>query len=125
MLLRRLVAPLLCGYCSFLIGLIKLSYTILIFVYDVPVNSTCQGQLPQMSSVRKENVKSGLKAIAPLSVKTLVDQVVDAIVEATALGVFLPGDRIVEAEIARSLNVSRIPVREALRLLESQGVVVS
>ena len=78
-----------------------------------------------MSSVRKENVKSGLKAIAPLSVKTLVDQVVDAIVEATALGVFLPGDRIVEAEIARSLNVSRIPVREALRLLESQGVVVS
>jgi DNA-binding GntR family transcriptional regulator len=125
MLLRRLVAPLLCGYCSFLIGLIKLSYTILIFVYDVPVNSTCQGQLPQMSSVRKENVKSGLKAIAPLSVKTLVDQVVNAIVEATALGVFLPGDRIVEAEIARSLNVSRIPVREALRLLESQGVVVS
>ena len=73
-----------------------------------------------MSSVRKENVKSGLKAIAPLSVKTLVDQVVDAIVEATALGVLLPGDRIVEAEIARSLNVSRIPVREALRLLKQR-----
>jgi DNA-binding GntR family transcriptional regulator len=57
--------------------------------------------------------------------KSLVEQVVDAIVEAAAKGVFLPGDRLVEAELARSLNVSRIPVREALRLLESQGVVVS
>ncbi|QIE57811.1 GntR family transcriptional regulator [Pikeienuella piscinae] len=54
-----------------------------------------------------------------------MDQVVDAIVEATATGVFLPGDRIVEAEIARSLNVSRVPVREALRILESQGIVVN
>jgi DNA-binding GntR family transcriptional regulator len=52
-------------------------------------------------------------------------QVVDAIVEATATGVFLPGDRIVEAEVARALNVSRIPVREALRILESQGIVVN
>ncbi len=68
---------------------------------------------------------SKLATLAPLSAKTLVDQVVDAIVEATAKGIFLPGDRIVEAEVARSLNVSRIPVREALRLLESQGVVVS
>lgn len=78
-----------------------------------------------MSPVREKRIKSGLNGLVPLSAKTLVDQVVDAIVEATAQGVFLPGDRIVEAEIARALNVSRIPVREALRLLESQGVVVS
>jgi DNA-binding GntR family transcriptional regulator len=37
----------------------------------------------------------------------------------------MPGDRIVEADVARRLNVSRVPVREALRLLESQGIVVS
>lgn len=61
----------------------------------------------------------------PIRSKSLVEEIVDAIVEATATGVFLPGDRIVEAEVARALNVSRIPVREALRLLESQGVVVS
>lgn len=66
-----------------------------------------------------------LPRLVPLAARTLVDQVVEAIVEATARGVFLPGDRIVEAEVARSLNVSRIPVREALRLLESQSVVVS
>lgn len=66
-----------------------------------------------------------LSGLTPLVARSLVDQVVDAIVEAAAKGIFLPGDRIVEAEVARSLNVSRIPVREALRLLESQGVVVS
>ncbi|WP_436644483.1 GntR family transcriptional regulator [Microbaculum sp. FT89] len=69
--------------------------------------------------------KSGVRKLAPLHAKTLVDQVVDAIVEATATGVFLPGDRVVEAEVARSLNVSRVPVREALRILESQGIVVN
>lgn len=69
--------------------------------------------------------KDGLKKLLPLQVKTLVDQVVDAIVEATATGVFLPGDRIVEAEVARAFNVSRVPVREALRILESQGIVVN
>ncbi len=69
--------------------------------------------------------KGRLAGLSPLVARSLVEQVVDAIVEAAAKGAFLPGDRLVEAELARSLNVSRIPVREALRLLESQGVVVS
>jgi len=61
----------------------------------------------------------------PARRRTLVDQVVEAIVAAAARGVILPGDRIVETEIAQELSVSRVPVREALRLLESQGLVVS
>jgi DNA-binding GntR family transcriptional regulator len=61
----------------------------------------------------------------PAQRRTLVEVVVDAIVAAAARGVILPGDRIVEADIARELSVSRVPVREALRLLESQGLVVS
>lgn len=77
------------------------------------------------TDVRERPANGRLDGLAPLAAKSLVDQVVDAIVEASAKGIFLPGDRIVEAEVARSLNVSRIPVREALRLLESQGVVVS
>jgi DNA-binding GntR family transcriptional regulator len=56
---------------------------------------------------------------------TLVERAVDAIVAGAARGVILPGDRIVEADIARELRMSRVPVREALRLLESQGLVVS
>jgi DNA-binding GntR family transcriptional regulator len=33
------------------------------------------------------------------------------------------GARLVEAEIAKELNVSRVPIRKALRLLCSQGLV--
>lgn len=62
-------------------------------------------------------------ALAPIAPKMLAETVVEAIVEAAAKGHFLPGDRIVEADLARQLNVSRVPVREALRLLESQGIV--
>ena len=61
----------------------------------------------------------------PLRSVTLVEQTVDVIVKAAAEGRFRPGDRVVEAEVARELGVSRVPVREALRLLESQGIVVS
>lgn len=63
--------------------------------------------------------------LGPLAPRTLVDQVVDAIVRGAAEGHFLPGDRLVEAELARTLGISRVPVREALRLLESQGIVVN
>lgn len=62
-------------------------------------------------------------ALAPIAPKMLAETVVEAIVEAAAKGHFLPGDRIVEADLARQLQVSRVPVREALRLLESQGIV--
>ena len=55
----------------------------------------------------------------------MVEQAAEAIVAAAARGAFLPGDRLVEAEIARDLGISRVPVREALRLLESQGIVNS
>ena len=57
--------------------------------------------------------------------RTLVERVVDAIVEAAARGLILPGDRVVEAEVARELKISRVPVREAFRQLESQGIVIN
>ncbi|MCZ8546506.1 GntR family transcriptional regulator [Mesorhizobium qingshengii] len=60
-----------------------------------------------------------------LTTVVLVDQVVDSIVQAAAEGRFLPGDRLKEAEIGRELNVSRVPVREALLVLESHKLAVS
>ena len=63
--------------------------------------------------------------LAPVQPRTMVEQAAEAVVAAAARGAFLPGDRLVEAEIARDLGISRVPVREALRLLESQGIVVS
>jgi DNA-binding GntR family transcriptional regulator len=61
----------------------------------------------------------------PLQPQTLVDRIVEAIVSQAARGAILPGDRIVEADIARRLGVSRVPVREALRMLESSGIVLN
>jgi DNA-binding GntR family transcriptional regulator len=60
-----------------------------------------------------------------LQQRTLVHQVIDALVAGASEGLILPGDRIVEADLALQLGVSRVPVREALRVLESQGVVVN
>ena len=38
---------------------------------------------------------------------------------------FKPGDPILEQSIAEALNVSRTPIREALKVLDSEGYVVS
>lgn len=56
---------------------------------------------------------------------TLTDQVVETIIRAAADRKIPFGSRLVETDIARRLNVSRVPVREALRLLASQGIVVN
>lgn len=57
--------------------------------------------------------------------RTLVDHAVDAILSAAARGLILPGERMSEPDLAQHLGMSRVPIREALRLLESQGVVQS
>lgn len=50
--------------------------------------------------------------------------VADALREDILAGRLAPGQRIVQDEIADRLGVSRIPVREGLRMLESDGLVV-
>lgn len=65
------------------------------------------------------------QAFIKLQPRTLVHQVIDALVAGASEGLILPGDRIIEADLAEQLGVSRVPVREALRVLESQGVVVN
>jgi len=60
-----------------------------------------------------------------LQPRTLVHQVIDALVAGAAEGLILPGDRIIESDLAEQLGVSRVPVREALRVLESQGIVIN
>jgi len=82
-------------------------------------------QVRQRRSSAAQVAFEGGAQLRPLRPQTMVDLVIDAIVPAAAAGVILPGDRIVEADLARKLGVSRVPVREALRLLESQGIVIN
>jgi DNA-binding GntR family transcriptional regulator len=53
------------------------------------------------------------------------ERVKQAIRRAIALRTLLPGQQVPEVELAASLGVSRTPVREALRELEEQGLVVT
>jgi DNA-binding GntR family transcriptional regulator len=58
-----------------------------------------------------------------LEVRNLPDQLADHLVIMIAKGELKPGQRIFEKQICEAQKVSRIPVREALRLLQAQGVV--
>jgi DNA-binding GntR family transcriptional regulator len=51
------------------------------------------------------------------------DQVVAAIRRGIMLGRYVPGQRLIEADLTRDLGVSRGPVREALKRLAAEGVV--
>src|SRR2546430_12897986 len=54
---------------------------------------------------------------------TLRDHVVKILSAGILSGKYRPGDRLNESQIARELNISRIPVREALSQLQEQGLV--
>lgn len=58
-----------------------------------------------------------------LSRSLLADQVKDRLLERIVSGEYPPHSRIVETQVARELNTSQAPVREALRALEALGVV--
>jgi DNA-binding GntR family transcriptional regulator len=62
-------------------------------------------------------------AVTPLARPTAGDQVADAIRRQIWEGQVRSGDRLNQEDLAASLGVSRIPVREALMGLEREGVV--
>jgi DNA-binding GntR family transcriptional regulator len=56
---------------------------------------------------------------------TLRGQVTKVLRERILTGHYRPGERLNESKIARELNISRIPVREALSQLQEQGLVMN
>jgi DNA-binding GntR family transcriptional regulator len=56
---------------------------------------------------------------------SLRDRVYDDIREAILAGTLNPGDRIKERSVAAQMGVSTTPIKEALRRLEQEGLVVS
>ena len=57
--------------------------------------------------------------------KSVVETVADYLRESIVVGDLKPGEKINNTDITERLRVSSIPVREALRILESEGLVVS
>lgn len=56
---------------------------------------------------------------------TLSSQIADELQSAIFSGEFEPGERLNEAVIAARLNVSRGPIREAMRILSGRGLVTA
>jgi DNA-binding GntR family transcriptional regulator len=54
---------------------------------------------------------------------TKTDQVVQILREAIMSGELQPGERLMQDALAEQLNVSATPIREALRQLESEGIL--
>ena len=64
--------------------------------------------------------------LRPLDTPPAYAAVVERIRRALALGVLLPGDRLpAERALAEDLGVSRVTVREALRVLQGEGLLVT
>jgi DNA-binding GntR family transcriptional regulator len=63
-----------------------------------------------------------VRRAAPLT-QSLSEQIAAQLSERIVTGLYAPGQRIMEQAIAAEFAVSRGPVREALRLLERDGLV--
>ena len=60
---------------------------------------------------------------APAHQQRLADDIYEQILSAILEGDIVPGERMVQESVAREINVSRTPVREALLRLEHEGII--
>jgi DNA-binding GntR family transcriptional regulator len=54
---------------------------------------------------------------------SLSESVADTIAQAISTRIISPGERIVETSLVEKLGVSRVPIREALKVLHAQGII--
>lgn len=72
-----------------------------------------------------DDSSGGAPMFSELESADLVRRISDQVLMAISDGRLKPKDKIAEARLARELGTSRAPVREALRLLESQGLIIT
>jgi DNA-binding GntR family transcriptional regulator len=65
-----------------------------------------------------------MAVLLPRRPETRSEALIDALREAILTGRYRPGERLVQDELAEAFGVSRIPLREALRRLEGEGLVI-
>lgn len=58
-----------------------------------------------------------------ISAQRTAEVLADQIREAILVGIYKPGDRLIEQELSESFGISRGPIREAIRLLASEGLI--
>ena len=55
----------------------------------------------------------------------IIDNICEELLKRLKIGQLCPGDRIVEQNLATEFGISRTPIREAIRRLSSDGILVS
>ncbi len=76
-----------------------------------------------MTVMPKQEQEQEKNRLQPIERKRLVDLAHAAIREGIVAGDFSMGERLVETQLARDLEMSRAPIREALRRLVQEGLV--
>lgn len=82
--------------------------------------------MDEVNVVRKPPViisASGYRYGPKPQTQTLAEQIATQLADQIVAGIYQPEQRILEQEIAAEFAVSRGPVRDALRILENQGLV--
>ena len=83
------------------------------------------------SAIDKQDAMSSLASLVSgadrisVSGETRKTYAFDVLRKAIVTGVYKPGVRLNESQLSRELNISRIPIREALMQLHDQGLVIN
>lgn len=87
----------------------------------------CQRLTPPVimaaTGMSTQEQQGGPVTLSPLSARTLADQTAEALRALIVAGRLRGGERLVEAQIAEQLQVSRGPVRDAFRQLRAEGLL--
>ena len=86
---------------------------------------TAAGGAGTLSQGEASPVRAAGRLFQPHDVRSLRDRAYDDIREAILAGALRPGERIKERDVAAQMGISTTPVKEALRRLEQDGLVVS
>lgn len=70
-------------------------------------------------------MRTSAPLLAPARKRTLAEDVTERLREAILHGYFAPGQPLSEEQLARSLAVSRGPIRDALQQLEREGLILT
>jgi DNA-binding GntR family transcriptional regulator len=84
--------------------------------------------LPRAPAKKGSRGRATAPALRPItghgdSARQLGESIAAAIVDAVAQGTFEPAQRIIEEDLAQKFEVSRVPIREAIKLLQAQGIL--
>lgn len=81
---------------------------------------TTNNQIIRIVSELVKNMKPNLSQIKNTSIR---EQTLDALREAILTGELKPGQALIEMDLSKQLGVSRAPIREALSILNSEGLL--